>query len=322
MTRRADLSIVIPVHNGADFIAAAVATAVAQPVSALQVVVVDDASTDATRAVIDGIAREHPHRVEIVALGERGGPAGARRAGFAAATGRYIWFVDADDRAHPEAAPRMLSAADREDADVVIARARSLGADGSIRDLPTPPPGTAHGADILRSLLRGHTRGHLWNKLFRRAVIEQVEFTPTPVHSDLAIVAQALALADVAIATDDLVYDYVIRPGSVITTPRARAASLTAVEDVVARAAADRSLIDTSEYAAFVQRTFVLSALKDATRGPYTATERAELLALARRRITGTGIRATLALGDIPRAAALIASKASRHGYRLVDRFV
>src|SRR5207237_4177688 len=88
------VSAVIPVFNRVRSIGAAIDSALAQDMKELEVLVVDDGSTDATREVVGG----HPDpRVRLIARERRGGAAAARNAGIAAAAGDYIAFLDSDD---------------------------------------------------------------------------------------------------------------------------------------------------------------------------------------------------------------------------------
>jgi len=94
---RPRFSVVIPVHNRADVVGRAVASVLAQTFANLEVVVVDDGSTDdsiaAARAVADG-------RVQIVRQGQAGVSA-ARKSGVRRARGTWILFLDADDEVAP-----------------------------------------------------------------------------------------------------------------------------------------------------------------------------------------------------------------------------
>lgn len=87
------ISVVIPVYNGAAFVADAVASVRAQTVAAREIIVVDDGSTDATAEVVRGLGED----VRYLHQGNRG-PAAARNRGVAAAAGDWIAFLDADDR--------------------------------------------------------------------------------------------------------------------------------------------------------------------------------------------------------------------------------
>lgn len=91
------LSIVIPAYNVADFIVAAVESALDQTFRDLEVIVVDDGSTDDTPAQLSAVAgRRKDDRLRIVRQ-ENGGLSAARNTGIREARGMYIGFLDGDD---------------------------------------------------------------------------------------------------------------------------------------------------------------------------------------------------------------------------------
>jgi len=92
MTPLSDITAVIPVHNCSRYLAAAIESVLTQTIPARELIVVDDGSTDDSRRV----AANFGDRVTCLALPHRG-PAAARNAGIAAATGRWLAFLDADD---------------------------------------------------------------------------------------------------------------------------------------------------------------------------------------------------------------------------------
>jgi glycosyltransferase involved in cell wall biosynthesis len=93
------VSVVIPTYNRASLVTRAVESALAQTYAPVEVVVVDDGSTDDTRARL-GREFEGDARVRCV-YQPNGGPARARNAGFAEARGAYLALLDSDDRWHP-----------------------------------------------------------------------------------------------------------------------------------------------------------------------------------------------------------------------------
>lgn len=99
------VSVIINNFNYGRFLAAAIDSALAQDHGAVEVIVVDDGSTDHSR---DVIARFRP-RVQVV-LKENGGQGSAFNAGFAASRGQVVNFLDADDLLMPEAARRAAAA--------------------------------------------------------------------------------------------------------------------------------------------------------------------------------------------------------------------
>lgn len=90
-------SVVIPAHNGERFLPEAITSALSQSLPPLEVVVVDDGSTDGTRAVAEGFGE--PVRVLFQ---PNAGPSAARNRGVAAARGTWVAFLDSDDRWEPD----------------------------------------------------------------------------------------------------------------------------------------------------------------------------------------------------------------------------
>ena len=100
------VSVVIPVHNGAKYLAEAIESAYAQTRSPDEVIVVDDGSTDRTAELV----REFANRPGFCAVRKvQGGEASARNAGVTRARGEYVAFLDHDDVWHPAKLERQLS---------------------------------------------------------------------------------------------------------------------------------------------------------------------------------------------------------------------
>jgi glycosyltransferase involved in cell wall biosynthesis len=110
------VSVVIPVRNGAGFVAEAIASALGQTgneARVTQVVVVDNNSTDETRAVVENfMATRGDGRVTLLSE-TRPNAANARNAGARAATGDWLAFLDADDLWLPEKLERQMQTRDR-----------------------------------------------------------------------------------------------------------------------------------------------------------------------------------------------------------------
>ena len=98
------VSCVIPVFNGERFLAAAIDSVLAQSLSEIEIIVVDDGSTDGTRDVLDrfGARVVYIHQANA-------GPASARNNGIRHASGEFIAFLDSDDLWHPEKTVIQLS---------------------------------------------------------------------------------------------------------------------------------------------------------------------------------------------------------------------
>ncbi|MBX0322119.1 glycosyltransferase [Halomicroarcula sp. F13] len=103
------MSVVIPAYERGHMVGRAVDTALAQTVEDLEVVVVDDGSTDDTRAVVEGY--DDP-RVRYLAHETNRGVSAARNTGVEAARGEYVAFLDSDDEWLPRKLERQLAAID------------------------------------------------------------------------------------------------------------------------------------------------------------------------------------------------------------------
>ncbi len=102
------ISVIIPMWNAAAVIAEAVASARAQTRSDLEILVVDDRSTDESCAIVAKLAAADP-RVRMLHNTGAKGPGPARNVGLSAARGRYIAFLDADDLWHPQKLSRQIA---------------------------------------------------------------------------------------------------------------------------------------------------------------------------------------------------------------------
>lgn len=150
----ATVSVIMPVKNGALYIAEAIGSALAQGDAVVQLIVVDDASTDGTRAVVAGMTDP---RIVVVPNHSRGLPAG-RNTGAAIAAGEWLLFLDSDDRLRPGALGALIAGtAAHPDAAVIYgdyeridAAGRLIGARGIMRGRRKPT------GDVLAAILAGN----------------------------------------------------------------------------------------------------------------------------------------------------------------------
>jgi hypothetical protein len=103
------VSVIMPVYNAAAYLPAAVGSILAQTVRDLELLVIDDGSSDDSLAVARRLAAADS-RIRVEALPQNSGAASARNAGVAVARGRYLAFLDADDLALPHRLATQLAA--------------------------------------------------------------------------------------------------------------------------------------------------------------------------------------------------------------------
>lgn len=115
-----DISVVVIVYNDAARLTTAVRSVLGQTLRQVDVVIVDDCSTDESYEVARSLAAAYPGRVRAVRLPENSGGCGEpRNQGLAVARGRYVMFLDSDDTLDRNACRNLLEAAERTGADVV-----------------------------------------------------------------------------------------------------------------------------------------------------------------------------------------------------------
>lgn len=280
-----DVSVIVPFFNPGADIDDCLASVLAQtlPRDRFDVVLVDDGSTDGSRARVEEWESKHPDLLSVHHLPTNGGPGGARNVGIDVSDGRYIQFLDSDDTLGPRALERMLELADSSDADVVVGKLSS-----DFRGVHHP---------IFRRTVSGRTLADfplMLNltvcKMFRRDFLmaHEVRFPEGPHYiEDEHFCVQAYAHArSVAIVGDTACYFYRRRRtggrhvGDARIIPsdyyRELAAILDVVETQVSSAAA-RSAAQSRFY-----RNEMLSRLRGPAMLTYNADHRRELVSEVR----------------------------------------
>lgn len=221
----AAVSVVIPARNAAATIGRAVASACAQTVPPCEIIVVDDASSDAT---IEAARAAGGAAVRTIALPARQGAAGARNAGIAAARGEFIAFLDADDCWDADKTTRQMAVLAAHPAMTFCAcRARHVGEDGrAIGPIHGGVP-VATGAEAWRALLAENFVATPCVIARRDALLAAGGFDPAlPVAEDQDLWIR-LALAGEVGFVEAVLVTVQDRPGSLSREYAARTAEVT-----------------------------------------------------------------------------------------------
>lgn len=116
------VSVVIPVYNTTRFLPACIESLLAQTLEDIELIFVDDASTDDSWAILQTYQAAHPDRIKTIHLEQNVRQGGARNVGIRAARAEYIGFVDSDDLVLPQMFEELYAAASQHDSDVVFCR--------------------------------------------------------------------------------------------------------------------------------------------------------------------------------------------------------
>ncbi|MEV7000620.1 glycosyltransferase family 2 protein [Streptomyces sp. NPDC093982] len=119
-----DVTVIIGAYEAMPYLVECLASVEAQTIGPgrIEVIAVDDGSTDGTGECLEEFAARAAMPVTVIRQENSGGPSSPRNVGLGKAAGRYVFFLDADDRLGPEALERMVAMADRNGTDVVLGR--------------------------------------------------------------------------------------------------------------------------------------------------------------------------------------------------------
>jgi len=151
------ISILVAVYNTAAYLPQCLDSLLSQTLKDIEVICVDDASTDNSLALLHQYA-EKDNRVKVFALKENSGQAHARNVGLSHATGDYIGFVDSDDWLSQDALEKVCESF-RDDVDSVLFRLLYVYTDGSMKDYQMSPFTTMTGDEAFRASLTWHIHG-------------------------------------------------------------------------------------------------------------------------------------------------------------------
>ena len=144
------VSVVMPNFNGARFIDQAIRSALTQTYGDLELIIVDDASTDGSHDIIAARAREDP-RIRSFHHADRSGPAAARNRAIAEARGRYIAFLDSDDAWEPSKLARQISLHEAVDCILSYTSYQRIDDTGTALGAPVPVPPRITYNDLLKT---------------------------------------------------------------------------------------------------------------------------------------------------------------------------
>lgn len=250
----------MPAYNAAPVIERAITSALAAVPGRVEVIAVDDASTDDTADVLAALARDHP-ALTVLRHERNAGAGAARNTGLPLASGTYLAFLDADDRYLPGHLATVLDLALDARPDVLVHSYAVRRHDGVAADLlaldpvawtalrPAATSGPAVGA--LRTLAEVpqvlRLAGFPWNKLIARSHAQRLplRFSTTPVFNDVFAHWQSLLSAGSILVADLPVVEHVYDDQGLQLTnvhDRRRIDSLSVLDEVAALFAQDPGL--------------------------------------------------------------------------------
>lgn len=210
------VSIIIPVYNTELLLPRCLESVVSQTLADIEVICVDDGSTDGSAAVLD-VWAERDSRIKVIRQ-SNGRQGKARNAAMRVARGEYIGMIDSDDYIPADYFERLYEAAQQADADVAmcgIVKQKQLHNRVVIAyDSST----VATEAEHKLRLCSCPPDFHPVNKLYRRAMLERLSlrFAEGVQYEDVMFVVRALVESDRLVTVPNVAYNYVLNPNSTV----------------------------------------------------------------------------------------------------------
>ena len=218
------ISVIIPVYNVEQYLPACLDSLLSQSYRELEILLIDDGSTDSSGAICDAYAKKD-YRIRVIHQ-KNGGAANAKNTGLRAATGKYLTFLDSDDYLEPDAYKYMLDRMMETDADVVQCAFRLVYVDESQDVVMAKEPAVYGTQDYLLQYTKDWTCGLLWDKLYRRELFQGILFEEGHKIDDEFFTYQGMMNANKVLRDPKIIYNYRQRGSSVVHIPAAQAKRL------------------------------------------------------------------------------------------------
>ncbi|WP_190279513.1 glycosyltransferase [Ornithinibacillus gellani] len=212
------VSVIVPVYNGEQYLSKCIESIISQTFSDLEVIIVNDGSTDKSGKIADYYASKDD-RIKVIHK-EFGGVSSARNMGLGVAKGEYIGFVDGDDYIDRHMYETLYQLCNDYQSEIAIC---NLGREIDNRLLNNEKETTTvlemNRKTALNELFKGELyRFSLCNKLFHYKCFKNIQFPYGRIHEDLSTTYKLFANATKITFINYTGYIYVKRPNSILTT--------------------------------------------------------------------------------------------------------
>lgn len=209
------ISVIVPVYNIIDYLPRCVYSIIAQTWDRLELLLIDDGSTDGTEILCDELAKQDG-RIRVFHK-ENGGSSSARNIGIRNALGEYLGFVDSDDYIEPDMYERLISAALETGARIVQIGRDEVDAEGkALPDICIPPKERVRisNRDFLRELLLHKGDCSFCTKLIHKDCFHKKSFPEGVLNEDFHLMIEMLQESGDIISLPGHAYHVFYRIGS------------------------------------------------------------------------------------------------------------
>lgn len=212
------VSVIVPIYNVKKYVSKQIESILAQTMPDWELILVDDASTDDVRDLLEAFARDD-NRIKVVSHEQNAGVAAARATGLSYSEGEYVCFFDGDDWVEPNTLDELYSLAKQNDADILcFAYHKENNNRDAIYHFEKKGVVRFSSKEAINELhRRRNIQPHAWNKLYKRQLFEKRMFTKDKLlGEDYGMNVDLLEKSSVIIQTEQPFYHYMLRKGSTL----------------------------------------------------------------------------------------------------------
>lgn len=207
------VSLIIPVYNVRDYLRKCLDSVAAQTYRDLEVVIVNDGSTDDSLEIVLEYTAKHPN-FQCYTIENRG-LGGARNYGMEHASGEYILFLDSDDYIAADTVEVLVNAAQENGSDIVVCNCCDVREDGSVllaykNVYKNATTSLAKEPEILLN------RACAWGKLYKRDLLQGFSYVSRVWYEDMRLTPKLYLHAQRITYVEDSLFYYVQRAGSIM----------------------------------------------------------------------------------------------------------
>jgi glycosyltransferase involved in cell wall biosynthesis len=207
MTKNPIISVIIPTYNCKKYIARAINSVFDQQIDNLEIIVIDDASTDNT---FQYLTKKYQNKIKIIQHKTNQNLGAARNTGLSQAQGKYIFFLDSDDWLNPNAFKHILEIAEKEKLEITAFGVDKVWPNNKIEQYHNSAL-ICNGGELAINRFNNYDIGSIvWNKLYLKSFLDKykIKFITPYYHEDVMFTLQAIYKCKRYVSISDSYYNY------------------------------------------------------------------------------------------------------------------
>lgn len=209
------ISVIVPCYNVEKYLANCLDSLIAAKVPSMEIILVNDGSTDNTLNIIKKYKKEHSDLFKIIDK-KNGGLSSARNAGIEASTGTYLSFVDSDDSVLPDLYSKLNDIIEGDSPDVIVFGENRIFSDHTEKVSSGLVKSCQNKEEIKK--IMPYIYPAACNKLYKRDLFKNIKFTEGIWYEDVEFIYRLLPYLNTITVLEGYYYNYYQREGSITYT--------------------------------------------------------------------------------------------------------